>query len=183
MQKEVGKLNIGVLALQGAFTEHINVLNKLKVQNAEVRSSKDLKFINGLIIPGGESTAMNLLLGDIKDLIKNLPVFGTCAGAIIMTQLGLIDMEVERNAYGSQLNSFEDELNFNGQVINGVFIRAPKIKQTGKKVRILATNSLNEPVLVSQNKCLGSTFHPELTSNTKIHEYFLQLVKNSTQNL
>ncbi len=183
MQKEAGKLNIGVLALQGAFAEHISILNKMNINTSEVRTPEDLKFVNGLIIPGGESTTMNLLLDDFKIFLKETPVFGTCAGAIILAQLGLINMEIKRNAYGGQLESFEDKFNFNDEVINGIFIRAPKITETGKKVKILATNSLNDPVLVSQNTYLASTFHPELTSNTKIHEYFLDLVKKFTRNL
>ncbi len=183
MQKEDGRLNVGVLALQGAFIEHVNMIDSLGVKSVEVRSKDDLNDLDALIIPGGESTTMNLLMGEIKNSMKNLPIFGTCAGAILLAQHGFIDIEIERNAYGSQLDSFEDYFEFQGKEVYGIFIRAPKIKTTGKDVEVLSLNSKKEPVLVSQNNYLVSTFHPELTSNTKIHEYFLHLVKNSTRNL
>jgi len=176
MLKEAGKLKIGVLALQGAFIEHIKMLELLGVQAIEVRKKNDLKNLDGLIIPGGESTTMNLLIGQIKSEMKKLPIFGTCAGAILLAQHGFIDMEVERNAYGTQLDSFEDDLEFEGQKFHGVFIRAPKIKKVGKNVEVLVRNSDDEIVLVQQNNYLASTFHPELTKNTKIHEYFLKMI-------
>ncbi len=176
MQKEDGKLKIGVLALQGAFFEHIQILKKLRVKIYEVRTKNDLKNLDGLIIPGGESTTMNLLIGEIKTAMKKLPIFGTCAGAILLAQQGLIDMDVERNAYGSQLDSFEDNFKFKGIEFHGIFIRAPKIKKVGKNVEILARNSKNEIVLVRQNHYLASTFHPELTDDIKIHKYFLEMI-------
>lgn len=176
MLKEAGKLKIGVLALQGAFIEHIKMLESLSVNVCEVRNKNDLKGLDGLIIPGGESTTMNLLIGQIKTAMKKLPIFGTCAGAILLAQHGFIDMEVARNAYGSQLDSFEDDLSFEGRKFHGVFIRAPKIKKVGREVEILARNLNNEIVLVQQNKYLASTFHPELTNDTKIHEYFLKMI-------
>lgn len=175
MPKEAGKLKIGVLALQGAFIEHMNILQKLGVEAFEVRTKEDLKALDGLIIPGGESTTMNLLIGEIKTAMKKLPIFGTCAGAILLAQHDFIDMEVERNAYGSQLDSFEDDFEFNGHKFHGIFIRAPKIKKTGRDVEILARNSKKEIVLVRQGRYLAATFHPELTDNIKIHEYFLKM--------
>lgn len=180
MPKEDGKLNIGVLALQGAFIEHIRILKKLHVNSYEVRTKNDLKNSNGLIIPGGESTTMNLLIGEIKNAMKNLPIFGTCAGAILLAQHEFIDMDIERNAYGSQLDSFEDNFDFEGIEFPGIFIRAPKIKKTGPNVEILARNSKNEIVLVRQNIYLASTFHPELTDDTRIHEYFLKMITQTS---
>jgi 5'-phosphate synthase pdxT subunit len=176
MQKGAGKLKIGVLALQGAFIEHVQILNKLGINSCEVRTVKELKNLNGLIIPGGESTTMNLLMGKIKPALKKIPIFGTCAGAILLAQHGFIDMEIQRNAYGSQLESFEDNFKFNGSELNGVFIRAPKINKVGPGVEVLARNSNKEIVLVQQNQYLASTFHPELTDNTKIHEYFIEMI-------
>lgn len=181
MQKEVGKIRIGVLALQGAFVEHIKVLNKLGVQFSEVRTVEDLKNIDGLIIPGGESTTMNLLIGEIKKHMKNLPIFGTCAGAILLSQQNLLDIEVERNAYGSQLDSFEDDFKFLGANFHGIFIRAPKIVKVGPKVEILAKNSKDEIVLVREKNYLAATFHPELTEDTRIHEYFIQIVLEASK--
>ncbi len=175
MQKEVGKLKIGVLALQGAFFEHVEILEKLGVQTSEVRTVEDLAGLDGLIIPGGESTTMNLLIGEIKKVMKKLPIFGTCAGAIILAQ-NFMDIEVERNAYGSQLDSFEDDFQFNGHNIHGIFIRAPKILKVGDGVEVLAKNSKDEIVLVREDRYLASTFHPELTEDTKIHEYFLDMI-------
>jgi len=176
MLKEVGKIRIGVLALQGAFIEHIEVLAKLGVDFSEVRTKADLKGLDGLIIPGGESTTINLLIGEIKSAMKGLPIFGTCAGAILLAQHGFINIEIERNAYGSQLESFEDDFEFQGCKIHGIFIRAPKIKKTGQNVKILARNSKKEPVLVQEGKYLAATFHPELTKDTKVHEYFLKMI-------
>lgn len=179
MQKEVGKLKVGVLALQGAFFEHVDILQKLGVQTSEVRTVKDLVGLDGLIIPGGESTTMNLLIGEIKKAMKNLPIFGTCAGAIILAQ-NFMAIEVERNAYGSQLDSFEDDFQFDGHNIHGIFIRAPKIIKVGSKVEVLAKNFKNEIVLVREDRYLASTFHPELTEDTKIHEYFLEMIIQSS---
>ena len=178
MQKEVGKLKIGILALQGAFVEHVDILQKLGVQTVEVRVKDDLNGLDGLIIPGGESTTMNLLIGEIKKAMKGLSIFGTCAGAIILAQ-NFMDIEVGRNAYGSQLNSFEDDFQFDGHNFHGIFIRAPKILKVGEKVEILARNSKKEIVLVREGQYLASTFHPELTEDTKIHEYFLEMITQS----
>lgn len=179
MQKEVGKLKIGVLALQGAFIEHVEILRRLGVQTTEVRVTDDLKGLDGLLIPGGESTTMNLLIGEIKKEMCYLPIFGTCAGAIILSQQKLMNIEVERNAYGSQLDSFEDDFQFKGHNFHGIFIRAPKIIKVGPKVEVLAKNTKNEIVLVRENQYLAATFHPELTEDTKIHQYFLEMI---TQN-
>ena len=181
MQKEVGKIRVGVLALQGAFIEHIEMLKSLGVKTIEVRTIEDLSNIDGLIIPGGESTTMNLLIGKIKKHMRTLPIFGTCAGAILLSQQNLLNIEVERNAYGSQLNSFEDDFVFQGANFHGIFIRAPKITKVGTKVEILARNSKKEIVLVRKKNCLAATFHPELTEDTKIHEYFIQIVLEASK--
>jgi pyridoxal 5'-phosphate synthase pdxT subunit len=174
-------MKIGVLSLQGNFKEHIDVLKKLNVNVIEVRENKHLNNLDGLIIPGGESTTIMKLINDYKLNLSNIPIFGTCAGCIIMSKLNLIDIEVQRNAYGSQLDSFITELNcnLNNNIckINGVFIRAPKIIKVGKDVEILAKYN-NEIVLVRQNKNLASTFHPELNNEISVHKLFLNIIKN-----
>jgi pyridoxal 5'-phosphate synthase pdxT subunit len=167
-------MKIGVLSLQGNFKEHIDVLKKLNVNVIEVRENKHLNNLDGLIIPGGESTTIMKLINDYKLNLSNIPIFGTCAGCIIMSKLNLIDIEVQRNAYGSQLDSFIGRLD-NG--LNGVFIRAPKIIKVGKDVEILAKYN-NEIVLVRQNKNLASTFHPELNNEISVHKLFLNIIKN-----
>ena len=180
---------IGVLALQGAFIEHIKILNKLNIPHKEIRTVKDLNNIKGLIIPGGESTTQGKLL--IKSGLdkaikkrgnKDLAVWGVCAGLILIAKevdseysLKLLDVTVKRNAYGRQLDSFEANLNSNKfKNLEGIFIRAPKIIKTGKDINILASYKKN-PVLVKQDKLLGSTFHPELTNDLRLHEYFYRL--------
>jgi len=174
MPKEVGKIRVGVLALQGAFIEHVEMLKSLGVKAVEVRTAKDLNGLDGLIIPGGESTTMNLLIGEIKKNMKNCPIFGTCAGAILLSQQNLLNIDVERNAYGSQLDSFEDDFQFQGHNFHGIFIRAPKIIKVGPKVEVLAKNSKDEIVLVREGNYLAATFHPELTEDAIIHKYFIQ---------
>ena len=188
-------MNIGVLALQGDFAEHIKTLQKLGVKAKEVRLPIDLKKLHGLIIPGGESTTItNLMqkyaLGNAikKAHKKGMAVFGSCAGAIIVSKkilhdkkvkpLGLIDIEVERNAYGRQVDSFEAELKLQGQkdFFHASFIRAPIIKKTGKGVKILCVHE-NKPVLVQQGNVLAGTFHTELSGETIVHEVFLGMIK------
>lgn len=169
MQDSLSSAIVGVLALQGAFIEHIKVLKNLKIKTIEVRNQTEINSVDALIIPGGESSVINQLL-DFN--LPKIPIFGTCAGCIILSQLGLIDIKIERNAYGSQLDSFEADLN-NG--FHGVFIRAPKITSIGKNVEVLAKHN-DEPVLVRQGKYLAATFHPELTNDTSIHELFLNMI-------
>lgn len=180
---------IGVLALQGAFIEHVKVLDKLKLKNKQVRTKDGLVGIDGLIIPGGESTAIGKLLewqgmkSDIRKRAgKDLAVWGICAGLILLAKevdsvysMELLDVEVKRNAYGRQLQSFTAPLSsekFNN--LEGVFIRAPKILSSGDNVEVLARYK-KEPVLVKQGSILGATFHPELTEDTRIHEYFAKV--------
>lgn len=182
-------LKIGILALQGDVIEHFyateNAIKELNInaKAIEVRTKKELESLDGLIIPGGESTTLMKLLKREKMIekikkIKN--IFGTCAGAILLskTHLNLMDIEVERNAYGSQSDSFSKKIQTNLGEIEGVFIRAPKIKSFGKKVKIFAKNE-NEIVGVEQKKnekyYIAITFHPELI-NTKIHKYFLKKI-------
>jgi 5'-phosphate synthase pdxT subunit len=184
---------IGVLGLQGAYAKHLAILQQLDVQAVDVRKAEDLEKCHGLIIPGGESTTMTKLINEIDmhdALLKfsvDRPVFGTCAGMILMATkvdddrvetLNLLDIEVERNAYGRQIDSFIDELDVttNGQAFSmrGVFIRAPRIKNIGDEVEVLASVN-GEPVLVQQGHHMAAAFHPELTGETRIHNYFSTL--------
>ena len=184
---------IGVLGLQGAYAKHLAILQQLDVQAVDVRKPEDLEECHGLIIPGGESTTMTKLINEIDmhdALLKfsvDRPVFGTCAGMILMAAkvddgrvktLNLLDIEVERNAYGRQIDSFIDELDVttNGQAFSmrGVFIRAPRIKKMGDGVEVLASVN-GEPVLVQEGDHISAAFHPELTGETRIHNYFSTL--------
>ena len=184
---------IGVLGLQGAYAKHLAVLQQLDVQAVDVRMPGDLEECHGLIIPGGESTTMTKLINEIDmhdALLKfsvDRPVFGTCAGMILMATkvdddrvktLNLLDIEVERNGYGRQIDSFIDELDVttNGQAFSmrGVFIRAPRIKNMGDGVEVLAYVN-GEPVLVQEGHHMAAAFHPELTGETRIHNYFSTL--------
>ncbi|MCH2446998.1 MAG: pyridoxal 5'-phosphate synthase glutaminase subunit PdxT [Candidatus Marinimicrobia bacterium] len=184
---------IGVLGLQGAYAKHLAILQQLDVQAVDVRKPGDLEECHGLIIPGGESTTMTKLINEIDmhdALLKfsvDRPVFGTCAGMILMAAkvddgrvktLNLLDIEVERNAYGRQIDSFIDELDVttNGQAFSmrGVFIRAPRIKNMGDGVEVLASVN-GEPVLVQEGHHMAAAFHPELTGETRIHNYFSTL--------
>ncbi len=189
---------IGVLALQGDFREHIQVLRELGAECVEVRTVEELDLVDALVIPGGESTAIGRL-ARIYGLIEPLrtrieggmPVLGTCAGLIFLAsattgpeqpQLGVLDVVVERNAFGRQIDSFERELEVAGQdePIQGVFIRAPWIVKVGAEVEVLTTveneSSGDEcPVFVRQGKVLATSFHPELTGDTRVHEMLLAL--------
>ena len=188
-------MTIGVLALQGDFSLHLNVLNKLKVCTVLVKKTTDFDSINGLIIPGGESTVMSLLIDKfnlykkIKDFAINNCVYGTCAGAILVSSecddkkintLNLIKVKSLRNFYGRQVNSFSKKININflKNKINASFIRAPKLTSLSKKNKILAHHE-NNPVLLQYKNILVSSFHPELSSSTIIHEYFIKMIKNN----
>lgn len=197
----MGLLVIGVLALQGAFAKHIEMLQTLGVKTLEVRKPADLLECDALIIPGGESTTMMKQIKFIgfqeafSKFSSHKPVFGTCAGLILMSQniigdvmqpFQLFDIDVERNAFGRQVESFHTELDVSlkpGQVkqVSAVFIRAPRIRRLGEKVKVLATLE-GEAVLIRQESHLGATFHPELTSDHTIHTYFLNLVVASKKN-
>ena len=177
-------LRIGVLALQGNFREHASVLRRLGAEVVEVRKPEQLEGLDGLVVPGGESTAMRRLMR-IYGLEEPLagfagPLFGTCAGMILFDRrhLDLIDVAVERNAYGRQVASFEDDVDLDGEEepVRGVFIRAPRLEETGPDVEVLG-RLRGEPVLVRQGRVLAASFHPELTDDTRVHERFLAMVR------
>jgi pyridoxal 5'-phosphate synthase pdxT subunit len=177
-------MRIGVLALQGNFREHAAMLRRLGAEPVEVRKPQQLDGLDGLVIPGGESTTfMRLMrLYGLEDAIRRFeqPVLGTCAGLIVLDRdhLGLVDLEVERNAYGRQVASFEADLELAGEEkpLRGVFIRAPRVQGAGEDVEVLAELD-GEPVLLRQGRFLVATFHPELTDDTRVHEMFLDLAR------
>jgi pyridoxal 5'-phosphate synthase pdxT subunit len=174
---------IGVLALQGAFREHAKALRAVGADVVEVRLPAHLDGLDGLVIPGGESTTMTKLasLYGLDEAIRSFrrPVFGTCAGMILLDRrhLELVDLEVERNAYGRQVASFEADLELEGDErhFRGVFIRAPRVRDVGADVEVLAELD-GEPVLLRDGDVLVAAFHPELTDDTRVHERFLELV-------
>ena len=177
-------MTIGVLAVQGNFREHAAMLRRLGAEVVEVRKPEELEGLDGLVIPGGESTAILRLarLYGLEEAIRRFerPVFGTCAGLILLDRehLGLVDLTVDRNAYGRQVASFETDLELAGdeRPLRGVFIRAPRIRETGPDVEVVAELD-GEPVLVQHGRFLAATFHPELTDDTRVHERFLELVR------
>ena len=177
------RARIGVLALQGAFREHAQVLQRLGTDVVEVRLPEDLAGLDGLVIPGGESTTIMHLarLYGLEDAIRRFraPILGTCAGMIVLDRahLGLADLEVDRNAYGRQVKSFEADVELVGddEPLRGVFIRAPRIRDVGADVEVLGELD-GEPVLVRDGRLLLATFHPELTDDPRVHERFLELV-------
>jgi len=188
-------MRIGVLASQGAFVEHIAMLDQLEVEVLPVRLLQELRGLDGLIIPGGESTSISKLmldfnlLSEIRNLVKNgLPIFGTCAGMILLASeisdsgvepLRVMDITVKRNAFGRQRDSFETELSIpvlGEKPFPGVFIRAPRIVRVGNAVEILAKLADGTSVAARQGKLLVSAFHPELTDDLRFHQYFLDIV-------
>jgi 5'-phosphate synthase pdxT subunit len=181
-------LRIGVLALQGAFREHAQVLRRLGAEVVEVRLPEELEGLDGLVIPGGESTTIASLAEEygLDDAIRAFaePILGTCAGMIVLDRehLGVADIEVERNAYGRQVRSFEADVALDGdeRPLRGVFIRAPRIREAGAGVEVLGTLD-GEPVLVRDGRLLLASFHPELTDDTRVHQRFLQLVREHTE--
>jgi len=176
-------VTIGVLALQGAFREHVQVLRRLGADVREVRLPEHLGGLDGLVIPGGESTTMMKLARGygLDDGIRSFrgAVLGTCAGMIVLDRvhLGLADIAVDRNAYGRQVASFEADLELEGdrRPFHGVFIRAPRIRELGPEVEVLG-RLVDEPVLVRDGRILAASFHPELTDDPRVHERFLELV-------
>ncbi len=195
-------MRIGVLALQGAFIEHIKILRRLGVEAVEVRLPEDLEGVDGLIIPGGESTTIGKLavlynmMEPLRDFAHQKPVWGTCAGMIFMAKdigieqplLGVMDIEVERNAFGRQVDSFEvglnlPELNKNGndRPFPAIFIRAPKLVAAHGDARVLATLADGTAVAAQEGHWLATSFHPELTGDTRFHEYFVEMVKKETR--
>ena len=177
-------VKVGVLAVQGNFREHAAMLRSLGANVVEVRKPEQLNGLEGLVLPGGESTTfMRLMhLYGLDEAVRTFAgaVFGTCAGMIVLDRkhLGLVDLEVERNAWGRQVHSFEADLDLTGETkpLPGVFIRAPWIKDAGPEVEVLAEHD-GHPVLARQGRFLVAAFHPELTDDTRVHERFLQLVE------
>jgi 5'-phosphate synthase pdxT subunit len=188
-------LRIGVLALQGAFREHIEALRKLGVEAVEVRLPEQLEGLDGLIIPGGESTAIGKLAVKygLQEAIQRYaqqgnPVYGTCAGMILLSKdvgrdqplLGVMDVKVERNAFGRQLDSFETDLDIpvlGQEPFPAVFIRAPKIENVGQDVDVLAKLPDGAPVAAREGNMIVTAFHPELTNDLRFHRYFLAMVE------
>jgi pyridoxal 5'-phosphate synthase pdxT subunit len=190
------KTKIGVLAAQGAFAEHIESLEELKVEAIPVRLPGELKSLEGLIIPGGESTTISLMMQNYKLLDevtamgqKGFPLFGTCAGMIMMAKhvlgshsptMKLMDITVSRNAFGRQVDSFETDLDIpalGNPPFHAVFIRAPLVTACGKGVDVLARLKDGTIVAAREGKMLAAAFHPELTGDLRVHRYFLDMVK------
>ena len=177
-------MKIGILSVQGDFREHAEVLRRLGADPVEVRKPEELADVDGLVIPGGESTAIMRLIRiyGLEEALRRFdrPVFGTCAGMILLDRghLGLVDVLVSRNAFGRQVASFEADLELAGdeEALRGVFIRAPRVAEAGPEVEVLA--QLNgEPVLLRDGRYLVASFHPELTEDTRVHERFLEMVR------
>jgi pyridoxal 5'-phosphate synthase pdxT subunit len=184
-------LKIGVLALQGDFDAHRKRLEELGAEVVLVKKPEQFDEIEGLVIPGGESGTFLKLLGEagferLKEFVRAKPTLGTCAGAILLAKevenpvqngLGAIDISVRRNAYGRQIDSSIREGMFRGEPTEMVFIRAPKIGRLGPNVEVLAREG-NDVVAVRQGKALAATFHPELSDDRRVHQAFLDLVRN-----
>ncbi len=181
---------VGILALQGDFDAHRRAIERAGGEAVEVRTAEDLDAVDGLVIPGGESTTMLKLL-EIENLFKPLqdfgahkPIFGTCAGAILLASevlnppqpsLALLDLTVERNAYGRQIDSRIAQIQVAGRPMEAVFIRAPVIRRIGPDAHVLATY-LDTPVLIEQGRHMVATFHPELGSDSGIHKHFIEKI-------
>lgn len=189
-------MKVGVLALQGAVAEHIRSIEQAGATGVSVKRVEQLDELDGLIIPGGESTTIGKLMRkyDFIDAVRSFsakgkPIFGTCAGLIVLAEriegqdeahLELMDMTVARNAFGRQRESFETELPVQGidEPIRAVFIRAPLITQVGPEVEVLSTFN-GEIVTARQGHLLAASYHPELTDDVRLHEYFLDMIKDS----
>ncbi len=191
------ELTIGVLALQGAFQKHIEMLERCGVKAITVRTADELARVSGLVIPGGESTTVGKLMvryGMDKQIIEaaqqGMPVYGTCTGLILLARtivgsdqprLGLMNVTVLRNAFGRQIDSFEADLDVDGiggGPVRAVFIRAPYVVETGAGVQVLARCD-DKIVFARQNNLLGGAFHPELTDDMRVHDYFIGMVRES----
>jgi len=180
-------MKIGVLAVQGNFREHAAMLRRLGAEPVEIRKPEKLRRLDGLVIPGGESTTfMRLMrLYGLDEAVREFtgPVLGTCAGMIVLDRqhLGAVDIEVDRNAYGRQVASFEADLALAGddEPLCGVFIRAPRVREVGPEVEVLAELD-GEPVLLREGRFIVASFHPELTDDTRVHERFLELVREAS---
>jgi 5'-phosphate synthase pdxT subunit len=193
--RAAGRPRIGILAVQGDIREHANALRDVGAEPIEVRLPRDLVGLDGLILPGGESTTMRKLieLYGLREPIVALahggaPVYGTCAGMILLADriadgeepvLGLLDVTVQRNAYGRQLDSFEADLaipSLGDEPLHGVFIRAPVVSDVGPEVEVLARDPDGRPVAVRQGRVLATAFHPELTPDRRLHRLLLELI-------
>lgn len=188
-------MKVGILALQGAFSVHEIMLQSLGANTVQVRTAQDLKLVDALVMPGGESTTMSHLLNTsqlfnpIAERINDaMPVFGTCAGMILLAKsiadgrqdqrfYGVIDIDIQRNAYGRQMESFEADLDIEGlqSPFHAMFIRAPQVIRIGSEVEVLSTHE-DKVVLARQGSVMVASFHPELTSDSRIHSLFLQEV-------
>jgi 5'-phosphate synthase pdxT subunit len=188
-------MQIGVLALQGAFAAHADCLTSIGVQSVEVRNPEQLGSVDALLMPGGESSTMSQLLESsglfdpiASRIADGMPVFGTCAGMILLASeildgrsdqrsFSAIDISVRRNAFGRQVDSFEATINSSVGDFHGVFIRAPRIERVGDEVEVLGSIN-DEPVLVRQGNVLAASFHPELSNDARLHEYFVSITAN-----
>lgn len=176
------QLRIGVLDVQGSVEEHVESVRRLGATPVRVKTVADLENLDGLIVPGGESTTIGILceMYGLREAIvaavrSGMPVYGTCAGAILLAKWGLLDVDVDRNAYGRQMDSFDTEiacLSFPGRALRAIFIRAPRFTRVGRGVEILAEYG-GSPVLLRQGVVLASSFHPELTGDSRVHGYFV----------
>ena len=190
-------MRVGVFALQGDVREHLQLLTSLGVESIEVRNKEQLATVDGLIIPGGESTTISKLIdifGLRDDLLEYIssgsPVYGTCAGMIMLASevldaasgqqsLKAMDISVRRNAFGSQLDSFEASVEFAGRSVDAAFIRAPIVERVGEQVQVLSKLSSGAIVAVRQGNLLATSFHPEITGDSAVHEYFLGMITKS----
>jgi 5'-phosphate synthase pdxT subunit len=188
-------MQVGVLALQGAFAAHSDCLTSIGVQSIEVRNTEQLSSVDALLMPGGESSTMSQLLESsglfdpiATRIADGMPVFGTCAGMILLASeildgrsdqrsFSAIDISVRRNAFGRQVDSFEATINSSVGDFHGVFIRAPRIERVGDQVEVLGSIN-DEPVLVRQGNVLAASFHPELSNDARLHEYFVSITAN-----
>lgn len=195
-------LRVGVLAVQGDVREHINSLTSLNVAVQKVRNPEELKTVNALVIPGGESTTISMLakrvglMEPLRKFVKDgFAVYGSCAGMIMLADeildgrsdqetIGGLDITVRRNAFGRQVDSFETDLSVKDfdKSFRAIFIRAPWVERVGESVEVLATvtaeNGSQHPVMVRQGSVLATAFHPELTNDNRVHEYFVQMAKS-----
>ena len=186
-ESTISVVKIGVLAVQGNFREHAAMLQRLGVDSVEVRKPEQLGGLDALVIPGGESTTfMRLMrLYGLDEAVRTFEgaILGTCAGMIVLDRrhLGAVDIEVDRNAFGRQVASFEADLALTGdsEPLRGVFIRAPRVREVGPGVEVLAELD-GEPVLLREGRVIVASFHPELTDDTRVHERFLDLVREES---
>ena len=198
MATEARRPRVGVLAVQGAVREHMNAIREVGAEPVEVRLPRDLVDIDALILPGGESTTMRRLIDayGLREPILSLarggtPLLGTCAGMILLADrmaageepyFGLLDIEVQRNGYGRQLDSFEADLeapSLGAEPLHGVFIRAPTVSDVGPRAEVLARDPDGSPVAVRQGRVLATAFHPELTDDVRVHGLFCEMVRDA----